>query len=141
MLNAPQSAPSIRAHDGTQDESDSFGEIGQSPAVYSTAAPPDFVAIAQSPEFRQLRRTLFRFAFPMSALFLGWYLAYVIVAAYQSEFMSIRLWGEINIGLVWGVGQFASTIVITALYLRFAARNIDPKVAALRSAVFRGDYR
>ncbi|MGI8308074.1 DUF485 domain-containing protein [Saccharopolyspora hattusasensis] len=55
----------------------------------------------------------------------------MIIAAYLPEFMSIRLGGEVNIVLVMGGGQFATTILITALYLRYAARQIDPRVQAL----------
>ncbi|WP_246868843.1 DUF485 domain-containing protein [Saccharopolyspora sp. ASAGF58] len=46
-----------------------------------------------------------RFAFPMTAVFLIWYLGYVIIAAYQPEFMSIRLGGEVNIALVMGAAS------------------------------------
>lgn len=45
--------------------------------------------------------------------------------------MSIRLVGEVNIALVMGVGQFVTTILITALYFQYAARQIDPRVKAL----------
>ena len=41
-----------------------------------------------SPEFRALRRRLRRFVFPMSALFLVWYLAYVLLASYARPFMA-----------------------------------------------------
>jgi uncharacterized membrane protein (DUF485 family) len=100
---------------------------------------PDFVAIADSDEFWELRGRLRAFVFPMSALFLAWYLTYVVVAAYAPGFMSIRVIGEINIGLLMGLGQFVSTITITVLYLRFASRHIDPLVRELRQAAFGGD--
>jgi uncharacterized membrane protein (DUF485 family) len=100
---------------------------------------PDFVAIAESEEFWELRCRLRAFVFPMSALFLVWYLTYVVVAAYEPGFMSIRVVGEINIGLLMGLGQFVSTIAITVLYLRFATRRIDPLVRELRQAVLGGD--
>ncbi|GAA4849536.1 DUF485 domain-containing protein [Saccharopolyspora rosea] len=109
---------------------DRFGGIDEA-APRPRACEPDYSAIAESAEFLDLRARLRRFVFPMSAVFLIWYLGYVIAAAYLPEFMGIRLVGEINVGLLMGVGQFASTILITALYLRFASRQIDPRVFEL----------
>lgn len=100
------------------------------------AAPPsqlDFVAIQRSDEFVVLRRRLRRFVFPVSALFFGWYLCYVLLAAYAHGLMSHRLTGQITVGLVMGVLQFCSTILIMVWYLRYARTRIDPLVAAIRS--------
>lgn len=95
--------------------------------------PPDFVAAQHSPEFQELRTRLRRFIFPMAALFLLWYLGYVLLGAYAHDFMATRVFGEINIGLLLGLGQFVSTFVITGLYVRFANRELDPRAAALRA--------
>jgi uncharacterized membrane protein (DUF485 family) len=86
-----------------------------------------------SPEFRALRRRLRRFVFPMSALFLGWYLAYVLLASYAKPFMATKLAGNVTVGLVLGLLQFVSTFVITTLYVRFARRAVDPAAAEIRA--------
>ncbi|MBB5155278.1 DUF485 domain-containing protein [Saccharopolyspora phatthalungensis] len=129
MLNATQPPPR-RLSDGRTTSTPTFGEIDKSAARYARPAP-DYPGIARSPEFRDLRARLRRFVFPMSALFLIWYLGYVVIAAYLPEFMSIRLVGAVNIGLIMGIGQFVTTILITVLYLRYAARQIDPRVLRL----------
>lgn len=111
-------------------------------AVSTTRAPvvePDFALIADSAEFQELRGRLRRFVFPMSALFLAWYLTYVLVAAYEPGFMSVRVLGAVNVGLLMGIGQFVSTIAITVLYLRYAGRHVDPLVSEIRSAAIGGD--
>ncbi|WP_063036495.1 DUF485 domain-containing protein [Nocardia grenadensis] len=95
--------------------------------------PPDFVAAQTSPEFQELRNRLRRFIFPMAALFLLWYLGYVLLGAYAHDFMATPVFGEVNIGLLLGLGQFLSTFVITGLYVRFANRELDPRAAALRA--------
>ncbi|MER7077061.1 Uncharacterized membrane protein, DUF485 family [Saccharopolyspora kobensis] len=118
-----------------------FGQIDKSAARSAGHPPPDYAEIAQRPEFHELRSRLRRFVFPMSAAFLIWYLGYVVLAAYLPEFMSIRLIGEINVGLVMGVGQFATTILIIVLYLRYAARHVDPRVRALHLDVTGEDPR
>lgn len=96
--------------------------------------PPDYQAIQASPEFADLRRRLRRFVFPMTALFLGWYLAFVLLAAYLPELMSRRVYGTITVGLLLGVAQFVSTLLITTWYVRFARKRIDPRVAEIRRA-------
>jgi uncharacterized membrane protein (DUF485 family) len=94
-----------------------------------------FVNIQASAEFAELRGKLRRFVFPMTALFLAWYATYVLLGAFAHDFMAIRVFGEINVGLLIGLGQFLSTFIITGLYVRFADRELDPRAAAIRSMV------
>jgi uncharacterized membrane protein (DUF485 family) len=46
--------------------------------------------------------------------------------------MGQKLVGNINVGLVMGLLQFASTFVVTALYIRHADKSLDPASARLR---------
>jgi uncharacterized membrane protein (DUF485 family) len=93
---------------------------------------PDFEAIQRSPEFTELRRRLLRFTIPVSVLFLFWYLGYVLLAAYAHDFMSQRAFGNVTVGLLLGLSQFVTTVVIMVSYLTFAKRRIDPKTAEMR---------
>lgn len=86
-----------------------------------------------SPEFVKLRARLRRFVFPMSVAFLAWYLLYVLLAAYQPEFMSIKLVGNLNVGLLIGVLQFVSTFVITTVYVNYANKHLDPSAEQIRA--------
>lgn len=115
-------------------------DTGQMPAILGSSSGlpaqhddhPDYMQIQQSREFRVLRRRLRRFVFPVSVLFIVWYMAYVLLAAYAHEFMSTDIIGEINVGLILGVLQFVSTIIITVAYLKYAKKNIDPQVDLIR---------
>ena len=91
--------------------------------------------VQASPEFRALRRRLRRFVFPMSALFLGWYLTYVLLASYAKPFMATKVAGNITVGLVLGLLQFVSTFVITTLYVRFANKHLDPAAERIRARI------
>jgi uncharacterized membrane protein (DUF485 family) len=93
----------------------------------------DYLAVQASPEFQDLRKRLRRFVFPMSALFLIWYFAYVLLGAFAHDFMAIKVWGNINVGLLIGLGQFVSTFVITAIYVVWANRELDPHAEAIRT--------
>jgi uncharacterized membrane protein (DUF485 family) len=92
----------------------------------------DYVAVEQSPEFIKLRRRLLLFVFPVTFLFFSWYMAYILFAAYAHDFMSQRLFGSVTMGLVLGLGQYVSTILITLWYVSFAKRRIDPSARSIR---------
>jgi len=92
----------------------------------------DFQEVQATPEFQDLRSTHRSFVFPMTVFFLVWYLAYVVVAAYFPEFMAIKVLGKINLGIVLGLLQFVTTFIITAMYVSFANKKLDPKATAIR---------
>jgi len=102
-----------------------------------SSSPPDWAAVQQSAEFTQLRRRLRRFVFPMTVAFLLWYLLYVLLSDYAHGFMSTKVIGNINIGLIFGLLQFVSTFVITSLYVRHANRHLDPVSEKIRADIER----
>jgi uncharacterized membrane protein (DUF485 family) len=97
--------------------------------------------VQASAEFAELRRRFRRFVFPMTALFLAWYFLYVLLAAYASDFMGTKVFGNINIGILFGLGQFVSTFVITMLYARWADREFDPTADRLRDHIESGELK
>jgi uncharacterized membrane protein (DUF485 family) len=107
---------------------------GEEPhAARTTPNPDEFVRVQASPEFQDLRHRLRRFVFPMTAFFLTWYLAYMLLATYAHAFMATKVFGHINLGVVLGFGQFVTTFGITILYVRFAGRTLDPRAAKIRN--------
>jgi uncharacterized membrane protein (DUF485 family) len=86
-----------------------------------------------SPEFQELRTRLRRFVFPMTAFFLVWYATYVLLGAFAHDFMATKVFGNVNLGLLIGLGQFLTTFLITGIYVRFANRELDPRAAAIRA--------
>lgn len=94
--------------------------------------------VLASREFRTLQRRFGSFAAPATVLFLGWYFLYVIVADFAGGFMRIRVIGEVNIGLCFGVLQFVSTFAICAVYSRWTKRKLDPLSDRLRQRLERG---
>lgn len=99
------------------------------------------LAVQNSPEFAELRRAFRRFAFPMTVVFLGWYLLYVLASGYARDFMGHELLGRINIGYVFGLLQFASTFLIAWLYERHMDNNVDPLAARIREDLETGEIR
>jgi uncharacterized membrane protein (DUF485 family) len=116
--DAPRAVPGpVGGHDGVEDDRTAHERV------------------QDSPEFRDLRRRLRVFVFPMTAAFLLWYLAFVLMASYARDLMAVEVVGSVNVGLVVGLGQFASTFAITALYVRYARRRLDPLAARLRTRI------
>ena len=92
-----------------------------------------YLEVQASPDFQELRSRLRRFVFPMTAVFLIWYSTYVLLGAFATDFMATKVWGDINVGLIIGLGQFLTTFLITGLYVRYANRVIDPRAGAIRA--------
>ena len=88
--------------------------------------PEEYEQAQASPEFVELKRRFRRFAFPMTVAFLAWYLLYVLLSTYAPDFMATPVFGNVNLGILLGLGQFASTFLITQLYVRHASKNTDP---------------
>ncbi|MFG2056240.1 DUF485 domain-containing protein [Micromonospora sp. NPDC048930] len=99
------------------------------------SAAERYLAVQRSDEFAGLRRALRGFIFPMTVAFFLWYALYVILSAYARGFMGTKLFGNINVALVFGLLQFVSTFVIAWLYARFADRKIDPVADRIRAEI------
>jgi uncharacterized membrane protein (DUF485 family) len=104
---------------------------------HDVSAGVDFVKESQSEEYQELRKTHRSFVFPMAIFFLVWYFAYVLLADYAHDFMSIKVLGNINMGIVLGLLQFVSTFAITAAYVSFSNKKLDPKATKIRERLER----
>lgn len=82
--------------------------------------------IHASDEFGELRKRYRAFAIPWTIAFLAWYMLYVICSNWAPGLMNTYLVGNINVALVFGLLQFASTFLIAWLYARHASRELDP---------------
>ena len=96
--------------------------------------------VQDSAEFQAMRRSFRRFVFPMTAAFLIWYFAYVLLAAYATDFFATPVFGNVNVGILFGLGQFVSTALITIAYVRWANRNLDDQAAAIGAKVRTGEH-
>ncbi len=106
--------------------------IEDSPQGAGVVTSNPYVEVQQSPEFVELRRKFRGFVFPATVFFLVWYFAYVLLTLFASSFMSQKIVGNINVGLVLGLLQFVTTFALTILYVRWADREFDPRADAIR---------
>ncbi|RKS05758.1 uncharacterized membrane protein (DUF485 family) [Nocardiopsis sp. Huas11] len=100
-----------------------------------------YIAMHSDPRFLALKRSLYSFIFPMSIAFMAWYLLYVLLSAFGRDFMGTVLFGNINVALVFGILQFASTFGIAVLYTRYARKKLDAQATELRDELVKADDR
>jgi uncharacterized membrane protein (DUF485 family) len=109
--------------------------MGNDARTPDAAASVDFEEVQSTERFQELRKRHRSFVFPMAVAFLLWYFAYVLLADYAVGFMSTKVWGNINVGLILGLLQFVSTFAITGWYVTYSNRRLDPIAAEIRNEI------
>ncbi len=99
----------------------------------------DYIAVEESEPFRALKRSQRSFVFPLAIAFLVWYFVYVLLSSFAPAFMSQRVWGDITVGLLFGLGQFVTTFAITMAYVWYANRKLDPRAEEIRGELERAE--
>lgn len=104
-----------------------------------TPTEAKYLAAQEADDFQELRKRYRGWVLPVAAGALIWYFLYVALAAYAPDFMGRPVFGNINVGLIAGLLQFVTTFGITALYIRFADRTLDPVSSRIREEFERGE--
>jgi uncharacterized membrane protein (DUF485 family) len=86
---------------------------------------PIYDTLVETAEFKEVRRRTGAFTIPATAVFLGWYLLYVLMSNWAHGFMSTKVFGHVNIALIFGLLQFVSTFLIAWLYARHMNTHVD----------------
>jgi uncharacterized membrane protein (DUF485 family) len=94
-----------------------------------------FEQVQASSEFQELRRRYRNWAFPVTVAFLAWYLLYVVLSGWARGFMGTKVFGNINVALIFGILQFVSTFLIAWAYARHADKKLDPLSSKLRGEI------
>ena len=96
------------------------------PQQRADATHVDWVAAERSPEFQELVRRRRAFVVPATVFFLGWFLAFVLLAGYAPDFMGESVYEGLTVGYVFALSQFVMVWVLSWLYLRRSDRLFDP---------------
>jgi uncharacterized membrane protein (DUF485 family) len=92
-----------------------------------------YEAVRASRDFWTIRRRFGSFVGPACALFIVWYFLFVLLSVFAPGFMRISVFGNLKMGLCFGLLQFVSTFAIAAAYRRWARRRLDPLADRLRN--------
>jgi uncharacterized membrane protein (DUF485 family) len=98
----------------------------------------DWEAITKDPRFQRLHRRKMLFLWGLMAISVLYYFALPIGAAYFQDLFKIRIWGVINIGLMFALSQFVLAWVVAFVYSRRAGREFDQLAAQIVAEHARG---
>ena len=92
--------------------------------------------VADTPEFQELVAKKRAWVLPATVFFLFWYLLFILMAGYASDFMGGEfLVDGLTVGYVFALSQFVMTFVLALLYVRRSRDVFDPlRVQALQRA-------
>ena len=85
----------------------------------------DWDAIIQDTRFQSLHRRKTAFLWSLMGLSVGYYFLLPIGAAYYPGLFSVRVWGVVNVGLLFALSEFVVAWAIALFYSRKASRDFD----------------
>jgi uncharacterized membrane protein (DUF485 family) len=109
--------------------------------THQTSGHAIYEELHAADDFKALRQKYRAFAIPWTIAFLAWYLLYVVMSMWATSFMDAKIVGNINVALVFGLLQFASTFGIAWLYARHANKELDPIAGRLQREYDEGVHR
>ena len=89
------------------------------------AKPMDWIAIDQDPRFQALHAKKSRFLWGLMIFSIIYYFALPIGAAYFTDLFKIKVWGPINVGLLFALSEFVVAWGIAWIYARRANGEFD----------------
>ena len=83
--------------------------------------------IEQNPQFQELVAKRERFAWILSAIMLGMYVAFILLIAFEPQLLGARISPDspITWGIPMGVGLILSAFVLTGIYVQRANGEFD----------------
>ena len=91
----------------------------------------DWAAIIADPRFQKLHRRKTAFLWGLMAFSVAYYFALPIGAAYFQDLFKIRIWGVINVGLLFALSEFVVAWGIAIYYSRVASNEFDRLAAEI----------
>jgi len=96
------------------------------------AAADVYLEVQRSAAFQEVRSRYLRFVVPGVALFLAWYVGYLVTATTAPGLMARPVAGALNVAMLAGLGQFLTTFLLAWAYARHARLRRDRAALELR---------
>jgi uncharacterized membrane protein (DUF485 family) len=100
-------------------------EARMSAAQMATAPAYNWAAIDSDPRFQRLHSRKTRFLLGLMVFSVAYYFLLPIGAAYFPEIFRIKVWGPLNVGIVFALSEFVVAWGIAFYYSRRANREFD----------------
>jgi uncharacterized membrane protein (DUF485 family) len=91
----------------------------------------DWKAIDSKPEFQRLHNKKMAFLWGLMIFSLVYYFLLPVGAAYFQDLYRIRVWGPVNVGLLFALSEFVVAWGIAFYYARRANSVFDPMAASI----------
>ena len=91
----------------------------------------DWDAIIRDPRFQNLHRRKTLFLWGLMALSVVYYFLLPIGAAYYQDLFKVRVWGVVNVGLLFALSEFVVAWTIALVYSRKASQDFDRMAAEI----------
>ncbi|OIP49025.1 MAG: hypothetical protein COX17_05450 [Deltaproteobacteria bacterium CG23_combo_of_CG06-09_8_20_14_all_60_8] len=97
----------------------------------------NWAAIDNDPEFQELHRKKTRFLWTLMVISMIYYFMLPIMAAYFPELFKIKVWGPMNVGLLFALSEFAVAGAIAVIYAQRANQEFDTMAREIISRAHR----
>jgi uncharacterized membrane protein (DUF485 family) len=97
----------------------------------------DWAAVDADPRFRDLHRRKTRFLWGLMIVSVVYYFLLPIGAAYATELFRTKVWGPVNVGLVFAGSEFLVAWGIAFIYARRANSEFDALAAQINRDALR----
>lgn len=93
--------------------------------------------IQQNPQFQALVAKRERFAWTLSAIMLGLYVAFILLIAFEPQLLGTRISADspITWGIPMGLGLIFSAFILTGIYVKRANGEFDAENKAILDEV------
>ncbi len=97
----------------------------------ATPTTVDWDAIMRDARFQSLQRRKTLFLWGLMTVAVVYFFLLPIGAAYYQDVFKVRVWGVVNVGLLFALSEFLVTLAIAVLYSRKASRDFDRMAAEI----------
>jgi uncharacterized membrane protein (DUF485 family) len=97
----------------------------------ATPNTTDWDAIMRDARFQSLHKRKTLFLWGLMAVAVAYFFLLPIGAAYYQDVFKVRVWGVVNVGLLFALSEFVVTFAIAVLYSRKASRDFDRMAAEI----------
>ena len=91
----------------------------------------DWKAIDADPRFQELHRKKTGFLWGLMVFSVVYYFLLPIGAAYFQDLFKIKVWGPVNVGILFALSEFIVAWGIAFIYARRANAEFDPMAAEI----------
>lgn len=92
----------------------------------------NWLAIEADSRFMQLHKDKNRFLWRMMLIALIYFFCLPLATAYFQDVLKIKIWGVINLGLLFALSQFVVAWAIAIIYAKRANSEFDTRAKVLR---------